>query len=123
MLEQIQINEQTVSLTESACQAVRNILTQRNLEGYALRVYVAGGSCCGVQYGMALDKNVQETDSAFESDGIKVIVDSNSMEYLRGASIDFVQDGDNGAGFLVHSPYNETQKEGKSCGGECSCGN
>ena len=54
-----EINTRLFTLTPAASEAVRNILTERSLEGYALRVYVAGGGCCGVNFGMALDNNIE----------------------------------------------------------------
>lgn len=106
--------EQTLTLSTAASDAVKNILEERKLEGYALRVYVAGGGCCGVNFGMALDNNFRDVDTTFEMDGIKVVVDEVSIDYLQGASIDFVNDPVRGAGFAVDSP--------NAKGGECSCG-
>lgn len=126
MLQELDI--QTISLTPAASKAVSDILTERNLDGYALRVYVAGGGCCGVNFGMALDNNIRDVDMTFESEGVKVVVDEVSIDYLRGAKIDFVQDGERGAGFLVDSPAaqamgHEHGEEGCACGGSCSCNN
>ena len=123
MLQEIEI--QTLSLTSAASQAVKDILTQRNLEGYALRVYVAGGGCCGVNFGMALDNKISNTDVSFETEGVKVVVDNVSIDYLRGATVDFVNDPTQGAGFLVDSPIAQHEHgEGScSCGGSCSCNN
>ena len=117
-----------ISLTNAASDAVKNILQERNLEGYALRVYVAGGGCCGVNFGMALDNNFRDVDSTFELDGVKVVVDEVSIEYLQGAKIDFVNDPVRGAGFAVESPnakaHNHEHGEGGcACGGSCSCQN
>lgn len=109
---------ETITISPSAANAVREILAERKLEGYALRVYVAGGGCSGVQFGMALDNNFHENDMTFEADGVKVLVDDQSMNYLIGAKIDFVNDPVRGAGFLVDSP----SAQGGSCGGSCSCG-
>jgi len=106
--------DQTLTLSTAASDAVKNILEERKLEGYALRVYVAGGGCCGVNFGMALDNNFRDVDTTFEMNGIKVVVDEVSIDYLRGASIDFVNDPVRGAGFAVDSP--------NAKGGECSCG-
>jgi len=120
MLEEIEIKpiteiaDQTISLSTAASDAVKNILAERNLEGYALRVYVAGGGCCGVNFGMALDNNFRDVDTTFDINGIQVVVDEVSIDYLRGASIDFVNDPVRGAGFAVNSP--------NATGGECSCG-
>lgn len=115
----------TLTITSSAAQAVKNILAERNLEGYALRVYVAGGGCCGVNFGMALDNNFREVDSTFDANGIRVVVDNVSIDYLRGATVDFVNDPVHGAGFLVDSPGARTEHnhaEGEcACGGSCSC--
>jgi len=64
----------TISLSVAASDAVKNILAERNLEGYALRVYVAGGGCgcSGVNFGMALDNNIRDVDTTFEANGVKV---------------------------------------------------
>ncbi len=129
----IEVNT-TISLTTAAADAVRNILTERKLEGYALRVYVAGGGCCGVNFGMALDNNIRDVDTTFELNGVQVVVDEVSIDYLRGANIDFVNDPVRGAGFAVDSPMatsggscacgsHETSGESCGCGGSCSCNN
>jgi iron-sulfur cluster assembly protein len=103
-------------------------LNERNLEGYALRVYVAGGGCCGVNFGMALDNNFRDVDTTFEANGVKVVVDEVSIDYLRGASIDFVNDPVRGAGFAVDSPNAKGHEHGEggcACGtggGSCGCG-
>lgn len=118
----------TISLSVAASEAVKNILAERNLEGYALRVYVAGGGCCGVNFGMALDNNIRDVDTTFEANGVKVVVDEASIDYLRGAKIDFVDDPVRGAGFAVHSPSAQSHEHshahgegGCACGGSCAC--
>lgn len=110
-----EINTQLFTLTPAASEAVRNILTERNLEGYALRVYVAGGGCCGVNFGMALDNNFRDVDTTFDANGVKVVVDEVSIDYLRDATVDFVNDPTRGAGFAVNSPN-------AKAGGSCACG-
>ncbi len=118
----------TITLSSAATEAIKNILTERNLDGYALRVYVAGGGCCGVNFGMALDNNFRDVDTTFESNGVKVVIDEVSIDYLRGASIDYVNDPVRGAGFAVDSPYakaHEHSEGGCACGsdgGSCGCG-
>jgi iron-sulfur cluster assembly accessory protein len=115
-----------LTLSTAASDAVKNILTERNLEGYALRVYVAGGGCCGVNFGMALDNNFRDVDTTFHIDGVNVVVDEVSIEYLQGATIDFVNDPERGAGFAVNSPNakgHEHAEGGCACGGSCSCQN
>jgi iron-sulfur cluster assembly protein len=124
MLQELDIR--TIELTPAASKAVTEIMSERKLEGYALRVYMASGGCSGVNFGMALDNNVRDVDMVFESDGVKVVVDDVSINYLRGAKIDFVNDPDRGAGFLVDSPnaleFAQAHGEGGcACGGSCSC--
>jgi iron-sulfur cluster assembly protein len=120
MLQEIetgfQVATETVTLTPTAASAVRDIFAERKLENFYLRVYVAGGGCCGVQFGMALDNIVHQNDMTFESDGVKVLVDDQSINYLQGAKIDFVNDPMRGAGFVVDSPSAQKQ------GGSCACG-
>ena len=126
MLEQIstQINTSTISLSAAAAQAVQSIMAEKNLEGYALRIYIAGGGCGGTQFGMALDNDIRDIDKTFESEGVKVVVDEVSIDYLLGASVDFVNDPQRGAGFVVDSPNARAyDSEGCACGGSCSCNN
>jgi len=109
----------TITLSSAASDAVKNILTERKLEGYALRVYVAGGGCCGVNFGMALDNNIRDVDTTFDINGVQVVVDEVSIDYLRGANIDFVNDPVRGAGFAVDSPNAQEHSHGE---GGCACG-
>ena len=92
-----------VTLTPSAVQAVKDLLSKRNLEGYALRVYISGGGCSGFQYGMALEGNPRPTDVTADFDGVKVVVDDVSINYLHGATVDFV-DSVMGSGFKIENP-------------------
>lgn len=126
MLEEISI--QTISLTPAAAKAVSDVMAERKLEGYALRVFLAGSSCCsGVSFGMALDNNIRAEDKVFDAENLKIVVDEVSLDYLQGASIDFVNDPDRGAGFVVDSPvaremqHEHAEGESCSCGGSCSC--
>jgi iron-sulfur cluster assembly accessory protein len=120
-----EIETQVISISPAAAEAVQNILTERKLDGYALRVFVSGGGCCGAQFGMALDNNFSDVDTTIDTNGIKMVVDGASLDYLRGASIDFVNDPVKGSGFVVNNP-NAKQghgEEGCDCGGSCSCNN
>jgi len=99
-----QIETDTIHLSPTAAQAVRDLLAQRNLdEGHALRVYVAGRTCSGLQYGMSLDNKPGETDMTFETDGIKVLVDNISFQYMRGSIINFM-DNERGKSFAIENP-------------------
>jgi iron-sulfur cluster assembly accessory protein len=128
MLEQVkpQIDIQGISISSAAAQAVQNIIEEKKLVGYALRVYVSGGGCCGVQFGMALDDNIREVDTAFETEGIKLVIDEVSIDHLRGASIDFIDDPERGAGFIVNNPNAKEHNHSDdacACGGSCACNN
>lgn len=92
-----------IHLTEAAASRVKNLIAERNLEGYALRIYVSGGGCSGYQYGMGLDDNMREDDLRFDFNGIQVIVDPQSMDYMQGATVDYVDDL-MGGGFKVENP-------------------
>ena len=93
-----------IVLTPSAADVIKGLLQERNLDDtYALRIYIAGRTCSGFQYGMALDNNKADSDPLFTHDGIHVIIDEGSMQYLAGATIDFVDD-ERGKGFFVDNP-------------------
>jgi iron-sulfur cluster assembly accessory protein len=97
------VEVEVISLTPAAAGAVKDLLTKRNLEGHALRVFVSGGGCSGFQYGMALEGNARDTDMTYEYEGVKVVVDEISIDYLRGATIDYVDDV-MGSGFKIENP-------------------
>jgi iron-sulfur cluster assembly accessory protein len=92
-----------ITLTDAAAAAVRDLLVQRNLPDYALRVYVSGGGCAGLQHGLALEGQVRAEDTAFKAHGVKVVVDEVSIEYLRGATVDYVEH-ETESGFKILNP-------------------
>lgn len=92
-----------ITLTPAAAQAVKELLEKRNLEGYALRVFVSGGGCSGFQYGMALEDAIRDSDILSEQFGVRVVVDEISINYLAGATIDYV-DELMGSGFKIENP-------------------
>jgi iron-sulfur cluster assembly accessory protein len=123
---------EVINLTPSAVEAVKALLEKRNLEGYALRVFVSGGGCSGFQYGMAIEGNIRQEDFLSEFDGVKVVVDEISIDYLRGASIDYIDDA-MGSGFKIENPNaisscgcgssTRTKDSADSqCGSGCNCG-
>ena len=128
VLEQTQIKQ--ITITSSAANAVKDLLEQRSLEGYALRVFISGGGCSGFQYGMALEENIRDTDHVFEQQEIKIVVDEVSIEYLDGSTVDYV-DEIMGSGFKIENPNTvagcgcgnsfQTQTEGSPTNsGDCS---
>jgi iron-sulfur cluster assembly protein len=106
-----EVTTSPISLTDRAAQEVKDILEQQgNPEDVALRIYVAGGGCSGLQYGMALDENVEEGDQFFTDKDIKIVIDPMSYKYITGSTVDYVETA-MGGGFKVENP-NAT----KSCG-------
>src|SRR5512134_1629282 len=93
----------TVNLTPLAASKVKAILAERNLPDHGLRVFVAGGGCSGMQYGMALEGSPREADTVVELEGVKIIIDPTSIMYLDGSTIDFV-DNLMGGGFRIDNP-------------------
>jgi len=98
-----EIEEAGITVLPSAVNKFRALLAERNLPDHALRVFVAGGGCSGMQYGMALEREAGEFDHVVEQDGVKVLVDATSMMYLAGATIDYV-DNLMGGGFRIENP-------------------
>lgn len=95
--------DQVVTLTPGATERVKRLLTEKGLDGYGLRVFVGGGGCGGLQYGMAFENEEQEGDFVMSFDGVKVMVDSMSSQYLMGANVDYV-DNMMGGGFKIDNP-------------------
>jgi len=83
---------QAITLTAPAAEAVKELLAKRDLVDYSLRVFIQGGGCSGFQYGMALDNRVLENDTIIEAHGVKVLVDEMSLNYLKGATVDYVDE-------------------------------
>jgi iron-sulfur cluster assembly protein len=98
-----QADAPTLSLTPVAASKVKGILAERNLPEHGLRVFVSGGGCSGMQYGMAIEGSPREFDTVVEHDGVKIIVDPTSMMYLGGSVIDFVENL-MGGGFKIENP-------------------
>ena len=98
-----QTEEKDINVLPGAVTKLREILAARNLTEHGLRVFVSGGGCSGMQYGMAIEKEPSEFDTVVEQDGIRVYVDPTSMMYLSGATIDYV-DNLMGGGFRIENP-------------------
>jgi len=126
------VQEEILTVTPAAVGVIQNLLEQRGIPGYALRVFVTGGGCSGMQYGMSFEEVPQETDTVVQpTDSVKLIIDSTSLMYLQGAVIDFV-DSLIGGGFRIDNPnavsscgcgHSFKSKDGEeSSGGGCgSC--
>ena len=122
-----------IVLTETATTKVKQLLEAEDQPELSLRVAVRPGGCSGLSYGMEIcDEPATAEDQIFETLGVKVIVDTASYEYLKGASIDF-DDSLSGGGFKINNPnavkscgcgnsFATAEGEESSSGGGCGCG-
>jgi iron-sulfur cluster assembly accessory protein len=129
--EQIETITEEITLTQAAAGAVQDLLNRKKLEGYALRVYISGGGCSGFQYGMALENNIRDTDLIYDQHGVRLVIDEISIDYMRGAKIDYV-DEVMGSGFKIENPnavstcgcgssFRTAGSAEQSSGGSCGC--
>ncbi len=105
MIEQNQqtaVETSILNMTPAAAGKVRELLAQENDPSLGLRIFVAGGGCSGLQYGMTLDEE-QEGDTVIAQEGFNVLVDEMSVGYISGSEVDYV-DSLMGAGFTVNNP-------------------
>lgn len=102
----------SIDITDSASKKVLQLITEEQDERLALRVYIVGGGCAGFQYGFAFDTQTNPDDTVVHKDAIKVVVDALSLQYLMGATIDYVENLQ-GAHFVVNNPNANTT---------CGCG-
>jgi len=104
-----------IVVTEKAAAEFTALLGREGKPGASLRVWVAGIGCSGFRYGMGFEENSPEDgDQVFESNGIKLVVDSQSLGFMEGAKVDFIEDPENG-GFTVDNPNHPPQMD-------CDCG-
>ena len=104
-----------VNLSESAASKLLALMDEKGLRAtHALRVFVSGGGCSGVQYGMTFDNNPRPVDTLFEQYGLRVVVDPNSLPYVQGANIDYL-DSPQGGGFQIENPNAVSACSGGGC--------
>lgn len=101
-----------INITDSAKSKIDELLTEENNPKIFLRTFVQGGGCSGMQYGFTFDEEKNEDDFEFETGAFKVVVDSMSMQYLEGATIDYTDDL-MGSSFSIKNPNATTS---------CGCG-
>ena len=108
------MSEQIMPLvfTDAAAQQVRKLLEEEENFELKLRVYVTGGGCSGFQYGFTFDEKVNEGDAVIEKNGVKLVVDPMSLQYLMGGEVDYTS-GLEGSRFFVNNPNATTT---------CGCG-
>jgi len=102
----------TIKLSERAAQKVRELVQEEQNEELKLRVFITGGGCSGFQYGFTFDELAAEDDTAIEKDGVTVLVDPMSFQYLAGSEVDYTE-GLEGSRFVINNPNATTT---------CGCG-
>lgn len=101
-----------LEFTVAAASKVAELIREEDNTNLKLRVYVQGGGCSGFQYGFTFDEEQQEDDTAVDNEGVRLLVDPMSFQYLIGARIDYKDDLD-GARFIINNPNASTT---------CGCG-
>ena len=101
-----------LKISSDAVTQINQLLATKDNPELMLRVYIQGGGCSGFQYGFQFDDDQQDDDIAIEQEGIKVLVDMLSLQYLNGAEIDY-KDDLMGSRFLVNNP---------NASATCGCG-
>jgi iron-sulfur cluster insertion protein len=99
-------------LTDSAAAKIKDLIEEENNPALMLRVFISGGGCSGFQYGFTFDEAAQDGDMRVEKNGITLLVDAMSFQYLVGAEIDY-QESLQGAQFVIKNPNAKTT---------CGCG-
>jgi iron-sulfur cluster insertion protein len=104
--------DETIRFTDNAAAKVSELMVEEGNDQLKLRVYVSGGGCSGFQYGFTFDEAANDDDTLIEKNGVTVLIDSMSIDYLRGAEIDYKEDV-SGAQFVIRNPNATTT---------CGCG-
>ena len=104
--------DRPLEFTEAAARKVASLIAEEGNPGLKLRVYISGGGCSGFQYGFTFDEERAEVDLALERDGVTLLVDPLSLQYLMGAEVDY-RESLQGAQFVIRNPNAKTT---------CGCG-
>lgn len=104
--------EQTAKISDAAAAKVKKLIEEEGNPKLKLRVIVSGGGCSGFQYGFDFDENVADDDIQIEKNGITMLIDAMSMQYLAGSEVDYLE-GLEGARFVINNPNAKTT---------CGCG-
>ena len=113
-----------VTLTAHAAHKLDALLKEENNPNLKLRIFVSGGGCSGFKYGFTFDEQQEEGDTVVEQNGVQVLVDATSIQYLKGIEVDYVEDL-NGSQFVIKNPNAASscgcgQSFTPSAGGGCS---
>jgi len=102
-MEVVPHTAQQLVFTESAASKVKELIDEEGNTELKLRVFVSGGGCSGFQYGFTFDEEINEDDAQVDKNGVKLLIDAMSYQYLVGAEIDY-QEGIDGAQFVIKNP-------------------
>ena len=92
-----------VNFSVAAAKKIKELLVEEDNPNLKLRVFVAGGGCSGFQYGFTFDEAIEEDDTVLARDGVTMLVDAMSLQYLEGAEVDY-QEKLEGSQFVIHNP-------------------
>lgn len=106
------IDQEAVLFTDAAAIKVRSLIEEEGDDALMLRVFISGGGCSGFQYGFTFDQNLEDGDTVVEKNGVKLLIDPMSFQYLMGAEIDYTESLE-GAQFVIRNPNATTT---------CGCG-
>ncbi len=106
------MTETPLNFTDSAANKVKNLIDEEGNPDLKLRVFVTGGGCSGFQYGFTFDEVQNDDDTVLQKNGVTLLIDSMSFQYLVGAEIDY-SEGLEGAQFVIKNPNATTT---------CGCG-
>ena len=96
-------NPSSINLSGRAIQKVRDLVAEEENDQLKLRVFITGGGCSGFQYGFTFDELVADDDTALQTDGVTLVVDPMSLQYLMGSVVDYTE-GLEGSRFVVNNP-------------------
>ena len=103
MLDAITQTPSPIIFSDSAASKVSELILEEDNPNLKLRVFVSGGGCSGFQYGFSFDETAGEDDTVVEKDGVSLLIDPMSIQYLVGAEIDY-EEGLEGARFVIRNP-------------------
>ncbi len=98
-----QLQSSSLIFTSAAARKVKQLIQEEANPALKLRVFVSGGGCSGFQYGFTFDEKVEEGDTQVQNEGVILLVDPMSYQYLAGAEIDYTE-GLEGAQFVIRNP-------------------
>ena len=101
-----------LTFTDAAANKVKHLIEEEGNDNLKLRVYITGGGCSGFQYGFRFDESSTEDDAVVENNGVRLVVDPMSYQYLVGATVDYTE-GLQGSQFVVKNPNAQST---------CGCG-